>query len=149
MKKIILLIAGIFVSYLSFAQLLEVDWFTSYGDNATDMARNLAVDKAGNTYIIGYITKNTGDFNNPKIQTQTFLLKYDCKGILKWKKEIGGDNSNEGKAVAVDDEGNVYISGVFVSTINLDKINLIKDSEDANTYIAKYDSNGVYLCIRF
>ncbi len=145
MKKIILLIAGIFVSYLSFAQLLEVDWFTSYGDNATDMARNLAVDKAGNTYIIGYITKNTGDFNNPKIQTQTFLLKYDCKGILKWKKEIGGDNSNEGKAVAVDDEGNVYISGVFVSTINLDKINLIKDSEDANTYIAKYDSNGVYL----
>ncbi len=144
MKKIFLLIVSLFTFQLSFSQL-EADWFTAYGDNGTDMAKNLAIDKAGNTYIIGYISKEIGDSKNPKMQIMTFLLKYDSKGKLQWSKEISGENSNEGKGVALDDEGNVYISGNFINTINLDKTNMIRDSKDVNTYIAKYNSNGNYI----
>ncbi|MBP7101848.1 MAG: hypothetical protein KBA86_01235, partial [Bacteroidales bacterium] len=113
--------------------------------NSTDLARNIAIDKQGNTYVIGFISKDLGDFQNPKMHTFTFLLKYDVKGKLLWGKEIYGDYGNEGKAIALDEEGNIYISGIFVKTIRLDGKNMITDTEDANAYIAKYDSNGNYI----
>ncbi len=134
-----------FICIVAVHAQLEADWFTAFGDNSTDLAHNVTIDKHGNTYIIGYTSKDLGDFKNPKMQTMTFLLKYDAKGQLKWSKEIYGDNGNEGKAIALDDQGNIYISGIFVQTIRLDGINTITDSKDANTYIAKYDTNGNYL----
>ena len=144
MKKIILLISLSICLYVSHAQL-EAEWFTAYGDNSTDLARNVTIDKQGNTYIIGYTTKNKGNTVNPKMTTMTFLVKYDVKGQLKWSKEIDSETGDEGKTVCTDEQGNIYICGIFSNTIRLDGVNTITDSKDANTYIAKYDTNGNFL----
>lgn len=144
MKKIILFTLSIIFTSTSFAQL-EAEWFTEYGDNNTDLARNIAIDKNGNTYVIGYVTRNFGDLTKPKLLSMTFLLKFDVKGELKWSKEIYGENSNDGNAVAVDSNGNVYMAGVFTNTIRLDGVTMIQDSKDLNTYIVKYDTDGKHV----
>ncbi|MDY0014995.1 MAG: hypothetical protein RBS13_02180 [Bacteroidales bacterium] len=144
MKNLMVLVLSFLFINVNYAQL-EAEWFTAYGDNNTDLARAIAIDKQGNTYTIGYISKDLGDFKNPKVHTFAFLLKHDVKGKLLWGKEIYGDSGNEGKAIALDSDDNIYIAGIFLKTIRLDGKNMISESEDANAYLAKYDNNGNYI----
>lgn len=142
--KIILTLFILMLFKPSYAQL-ETEWHASIGDASTDLCNDIAIDYKGNTFAIGYVSKDVGDAKNAQRLSFTYLNKYDVKGKLLWSKEMIGDVGNQGKAIAIDKEGNVYICGVFVKNIRLDGLNMINDSEDANTFIAKYDNNGNFI----
>src|SRR5262249_28601678 len=44
-------------------------------------------------------------------QTQAFAAKFDPNGKVKYATYIGGAAATQGKAIAVDDLGNAYITG--------------------------------------
>lgn len=82
----------------------------------------LAVDSQDNLYAAGYIGCTGcvfGDSLLPESYNDAFLVKYDPQGGMQWINLIGqynGDydgNENSAKALAIDEEDNVYLAGYY------------------------------------
>ena len=83
-----------------------------------------------------------------------FLLIFS--GIIKtnaqvpnwsWAKASSGNNKEETNGMSVDANGNVYVTGWFVSTIVLGSYALTSNG-DSDIFIAKYDGNGNVLWLK-
>jgi hypothetical protein len=85
------------------------------------------MDAGGNIYISGYI-KGTFDMD-PGANTATFTSvaaggpfvgKYDANGNYVWGKVFGGSQMAQSYGIGVDAAQNVYTTGFFSDTIDLD-----------------------------
>lgn len=131
----------------------ELDWARSMGSSSVDNSNDVAVDKEGNTYVVGTFY-GTVDFNpGAGIDTlgvaggsDVFLAKYDVSGNYVWAIRVGGIRAEEGKAVAVDGDGNVYITGFFVfqASFNGGVDTLKAGAGFQDIFVAKYDAKGNY-----
>jgi hypothetical protein len=74
-----------------------------------------------------------------------FNFAYGCVAY-QWTVAVGGSNSDTGKSVTVDSNGNIYTTGFFTGTVDFDPSagtdNHTAFLEDA--YITKYNSDGTY-----
>src|SRR4030066_101292 len=91
-------------------------WVRSYNGpgNEYDEASALAVDDSGNVYVTG---SSVG--SDPYNYTDYATIKYSSSGDTLWVKRYngagnGGDGAN---ALAVDDSGNVYVTGWSLGTV--------------------------------
>lgn len=114
--------------------------------------RNLKLDIHGNIFIVGLFVGTTdfdpdigvanltatGSGSSPDI----FLAKYDSNGNYIWAKSMGGAYSDWGKCIALDTNGNQYITGFFSNTADFDPdtaiVNLIGIGGNQAIFIAKY-----------
>ncbi len=64
-----------------------------------------------------------------------------------WAKRGGGDGNDNGRAIAIDRQGNVYVTGIFSSTPDFDGIKLTA-SGDYNVFLVKYRVDGKLLWVR-
>ncbi|HEX4640263.1 MAG TPA: SBBP repeat-containing protein, partial [Chthoniobacterales bacterium] len=99
--------------------------YSSYlGGNSTESGNGIAVDSLGNAYVTGI----TGSLNFPTtvgaFQTSrtgvsdAFVSKLDLTGTtLVYSTYLGGSNTDQGNAIAVDSSGNAYVTG---NTFSLD-----------------------------
>tara|TARA_Y100000004_G_scaffold153380_1_gene177049 strand:- start:4460 stop:5824 length:1365 start_codon:yes stop_codon:yes gene_type:complete len=83
----------------------DVYWIANFGGNSNDTGRGIAVDSLKNVYITG-ITQSAGAGSN-----DAFIAKFDSSGTIQWQRTLGGANSDNGFAIAVDSSHNVYICG--------------------------------------
>jgi hypothetical protein len=78
--------------------------------NSYDGARALAIDNSGNVYVTGlsYGSSTHGDYAT---------IKYDPNGNQLWVKCYNGPGNNEdvAQALALDNSGNVYVTGYSIS----------------------------------
>ena len=74
--------------------------------NGEDIGRSIIVDDLGNVYVTGESKDTaTGDFDY-------VTIKYNSSGVQKWSETYHGDFYNDfATAIAVDDTGNVYVTG--------------------------------------
>jgi hypothetical protein len=86
-----------------------------------DGGAGIAVDAQGNAYITGdsssadFPTRNALQSKNP-IGTQTaYVTKLDPSGALVYSTYLGGSGGSDGNAIAVDSEGDAYVTGVAYS----------------------------------
>ncbi len=70
-----------------------------------DTATALTVDGEGNAYVVGWA------WMSEKGRRDFLVLKYDPEGNLLWRKGWGGRGDDLAYDVAVDDAGNVYVTG--------------------------------------
>jgi hypothetical protein len=99
-------------------------WYSTFlGGTDKDWGRGIAVGKDGMIYVIG--TTNSIDFpitGNAYAQTMwdtqdMFLSKIDMtSSTLVYSTYLGGELSEEGRAIAVSPTGLVYFAGVTTST---------------------------------
>ena len=99
--------------------------------NARDEALSVAVDNLGNVVAAGFTT-NTGtgsDFT---------VAKFDGNGTLLWQQKLNGtsgaNSTDEARAVAVDNLGNVVAAGLTTNT-----------GTGTDFTVAKFDGNGTLL----
>jgi len=131
-------------------------WAKNFGGSMSEVSRSIDVDGLGNVYITGYF-QDTADFD-PGVGTANltsignrdiFFAKYDDNGDYIWANSIGGSNMNEGNGIALDNFGNVYITGYFQDTADFDPgagtANLISAASWGEDFFAKYDNSGNYL----
>ncbi|NJL78271.1 MAG: hypothetical protein HC917_04400 [Richelia sp. SM2_1_7] len=95
---------------------------------------DLAVDNAGNTYITGGIADFEGsdDF-------VAWVAKYDSNGNQRWFRHLDAEGDDFSYGVAVDNAGNVYITG---DTENTNGILSETNTAKSHAWLAKYDSSG-------
>ena len=130
-------------------------WTKAVGGTSADLANSVAVDSSGNVYIAGKF-QNTVDFD-PGVGTdnktsagsyEIFLSKYDASGTYQWTKAVGGTGDDQGKSVAVDSSGNVYIAGYFSGTVDFDPSAGTDNQTSGGVYdifFSKYDASGSYV----
>ncbi len=134
----------------------DLEWVKGIGGAGTDYSNAVAIDGAGNIYVTGYFSQ-TADFNpggsggtlTVAGSTDIFLAKYAPNGDYLWAKSMGGSNSDAAYGVAVDNAGNVYITGNFTSdTIYFNQGGsggMLISNGSFDAFIAKYDAAGNYL----
>jgi len=100
-------------------------WARSFGGSSTvDVGRDIEVDFNGNVYVSGTFG-STVDFDPSPTQTASrtasgddaFLVKFDSQGNFQWVVQFGGSNDQSNRALAIDNTGNVFVCGVYVSTL--------------------------------
>ena len=147
-------------------------WGFSLGSVGADVPNSLKIDKDGSIYLTGYFGGQMDVDPNPEeklINSGTgrdaFLVKYDKDGKLLWVRSFGnietipfasGDTRfEEGVDLDIDEDSNVYLTGVFDGTIDLDDSDGNKTTDTLvadkrNTFLAKFDSSGKLLkCVSF
>ena len=85
-------------------------WVRRYNgpDSHHDRAYAIAIDGSGNVYVTGYSGYWAGS-TYPDYAT----IKYNSSGDTMWVRKYNGpgNNADEGRAIALDGKGNVYVTG--------------------------------------
>lgn len=99
---------------------------TYFGGGGVDVGQAIAVDHGGNAYVTGAPSADfpttAGSFNSTFTGPRNaFVLKLDTEGKLVYSGLISGSSSDESWGIAVDSDGNVYVtgstdSGIFPTT---------------------------------
>jgi len=77
--------------------------------------------------------------------TDVFLVKYSSSGSIVWAKGFGGGDYDQGNATAVDNSGNVYITGFYGSTSIDFGGGPLTNYGSWDIFVAKYDASGSYV----
>jgi Beta-propeller repeat len=95
---------------------------TYLGGNGGAVGNGIAVDNAGNAYVIGltgsgFATMNPLQPNYGGGQTDAFVAKINAAGsALIYSTFLGGSGPDDGSGIAVDSAGNAYVTGGTNST---------------------------------
>ena len=153
MKKLILsLITIATISLNSFGQDPTFEWVNKLDGSSSNSAVAVSNDNSGNVYTTGWFN-GTVDFD-PGVAVfnltsyggnDIYITKYDPNGNFIWAIQMGGTGNEDAKAIAIDNAGNVYITGGFynmvdfdpgVSTLNMTPVG------SGDVFVCKYDSSG-------
>lgn len=112
---------------------------------------SIATGPSGNIIVTG-VFSGTPLFHTTSLKSQNdyydiFVVKYSPEGELIWAKSGGGAFSDYSTSIAIDHDGNSYISGYFSgASMGLGEATLTNKMagtmDDFNIFIAKYDKNG-------
>jgi gliding motility-associated-like protein len=102
-------------------------WASYFGGGAWDEGNSIVSDASGNIFITGqtqsvdFPTLNFGsgafyqpllnNFSIPSINEDVFILKFNSNCVLQWSTFYGGQNSDEGNAIHINNSGDIYITG--------------------------------------
>ncbi|MCT7956699.1 Ig-like domain-containing protein [Laspinema palackyanum] len=130
-------------------------WAKQLGGSGNEYGDTLIIDSSGNVYTTGSF-QGTADFN-PSAATfnltsaggsDAFISKLDASGNFLWAKQLGGGTDDAGYSITVDGSGNVYTTGHFWGTADLNPgaatFNLTSAGE-YDTFISKLDASGNFL----
>ncbi len=147
MNKIILktfialsVIAFIFAFFLNAQSQPTEQWVRRYNGpgNDYDVAHSIAVDNSGNVYVTGYCTISG-------INRDYCTIKYNSSGVQQWAQRYNGpaDSSDYGEAIAVDNSGNVYVTGYSQgSGTNQDYCTIKYNSAGLVSWLQRYNGPG-------
>jgi len=119
---------------------------TSWPDGIPNFG--LAVDASDNCYVAGFFD-DTNNFGGITLTNQSaggsdvYVAKYNSAGTLQWVQRAGGSagNFNTGRAIGVDTNGNIYVTGGYGGAANFGGITLPSTSGE-EFYLAKYNNAG-------
>ena len=149
MKKTILNLALMLFAVCAFAQAPDWQWATQAGGSGGDNGYEIAIDNNGNSYVTGsfWDTATFGSFSlTGNGVYDIFVAKLDANGNWLWATQAGGNGSDQGSGIAIDDNGNSYVTGYFSETATFGSYSLTSSGEyDKDIYVAKMDANGNWL----
>lgn len=104
-------------------------WVKQIGSTGYDSGRAIAIDNTSNIIITGSFT-GTVDFNPGSVVNELtsplgsncFILKLNAAGNFVWVTQLGLSVPVDGKTLALDDLGNIYVAadgnGIAISKLN-------------------------------
>lgn len=75
---------------------------------------SVAVDADGNVIVSGQVSGGLGETTNIG-GTDSIVVKYNAAGVEQWVQRFGGTGDDSSTAVAVADDGTVYVAGKAAS----------------------------------
>ena len=103
-----------------------------------------------NAYVAGYFSGTAiigGQILITSASYSTFFAKFDSTGNALWVKVLGSNNFSLAYAMELDVNDNIYLGGMFFSTIDFDPgagVANLTSSGTSDAFYARYDANGNY-----
>jgi uncharacterized protein (TIGR03437 family) len=114
---------------------------TYYGGNGLDYAYAVAVDSIGNTYVAGGVGSTSLDILGPE---DAFVTKLRPNGSKLYSTFLGGSGTDEARGVAVDVQGNAYVTGMTGSLDFPTKSPIqAKMGGSGDAFVAKLNQGGL------
>lgn len=107
--------------------------------NSIDEAADMVVDNEGNIYLTGKSVDSSGN------KTDYLTIKYSTTGTLEWAARYNGpaDGNDRATAIAIDQLGNVYVTGESEGIGTEGDYATIKYDPSGNEmWIARYNGPG-------
>ncbi len=126
-----------------------------YGSNYIQINDN-TVDNYGNTFITGYFNGEItfgipGNPDNIIIESENgpdaFFAKLDPDGNFLWVNQAAGTGYSEGYGIALDEYGNIYITGFIYNNVNFGPFEFASLG-NRDIFIAKMGPNGDFLWVK-
>ncbi|WP_201293646.1 NHL repeat-containing protein, partial [Tenacibaculum maritimum] len=134
-------------------------WANQFEGKGATYANSLSLDQDNSIYISGHFTASV-DFDpsageyllktEGKRERAMFIAKLDTEGNFKWAKKIKGAMVNSGGSLANDARNNLYVSGRFSGTIDINPNEGVYHLTalpryGSNSFILKLTSAGAFL----
>ncbi len=122
-------------------QPVSVDWNEGHA---------IACDAAGNAYVTGVFTESalfgSHSLEAPgNYQDEIYLAKLSPSGNWLWAIQGGGTHDDWGWDVEVGVDGNCFVTGWVIGTVDFGSHHLISYSTQEAVFIAKADPDGNWL----
>lgn len=120
-------------------------WSKSFGADFLDNGYSVTVDAPGNVYFTGDYTGTMNLGGNDLVSTgyDIFLAKYDAAGVHQWSHNYGGTGGDSGKALFVDDAGDLTLVGSFRNSMDLGGGSLTSTGS-SDVFVARFDASGAH-----
>jgi len=143
MKRLWLLILNplilLFIPSFCFGEGVVQNWVTYYNGpvDGEDTPYTIAVDDSGNVYV-------TGDCNTDGPYSDYVTIKYDDTGDTQWIAlyDGPGHQSDHALGIALDETGNIYVTGASTGDIYDDIATIKYNSNGIEQWIVRYDGPG-------
>lgn len=124
----------------------DFKWAKGLGGTGSDYGYGIAVDTAGNSYITGSFRSSVvmgSSTLTSKGGSDIFVAKLDNTGKVQFAGGAGStsSSSDEGRAIAVDTTGNIYVTGRFYTSMSWGATTL-SSSGSSDVFVAKLDKTG-------
>lgn len=131
-------------------------WTRVLGGYFYIFGRTIDVDSKGNVFVAAaysitqdFELEGGGDIRTPVNGSNDIVLtKINADGSYAWTYTLGSDGYDMGHSVAVDANDNVYFTGHFVGTVDLDPTQNVKNftsiGNSSDVFIIKFDANDTY-----
>lgn len=128
----------------------------SAGSSGNDVGRGIALDAAGNIYVLGDFNgtvdfdpgPGTANLSANGGNSDVVLAKYSPTGQYIWAFRFGGTPGEFGWKVAIDGS-HLFVTGGFSGTADMDpsaNVDNLVSSGGYDIFLGKYTLNGEYLC---
>ncbi len=121
-------------------------WAKKAIGSGDEIAKGIVSDASGNVYVTGSFNSDSITFGSMTLTNaggaDIFIVKYDGAGNALWAHAIGGSANDASNSIAIDDTGNVFITGYFVSPSIIFGSVTLTNADPVDVFIAKYNSAG-------
>jgi hypothetical protein len=122
-----------------------LEWVKLFSSTGEVSGRGISSDANGNALITGTfkgtLTLGTTSLTAHSVNGDVFVAKLDANGNTLWAKRFGQTGENYARGIDSDDEGNIYVSGVYDSQITFGSFSSISNGQK-DIFLAKFDVNG-------
>lgn len=127
-------------------------WAKSADASYQQYAYSLALDANSNVYLTGNF-QNRAVFGNTTLQSKgsgdVFVAKLDKDGKWLWAASGGGPADDSGTSIAVDAQGNAYVTGhVGYNTTFVSGANTFSLQGGGGIFVAKINPSGQWLWVQ-
>ena len=127
-----------------YSSIGTLQWVQSAGGQGNEEVRSISVDGSGNVYITGSYN-GTATFGAYQITSMgdvdIYVAKYNSSGIAQWVRSAGGTGSDNGRGIALDGSGNIYVTGSYNGTATFGATTKTS-AGSSDIFVAKYNSSG-------
>ncbi|MCK5796699.1 MAG: SBBP repeat-containing protein, partial [Deltaproteobacteria bacterium] len=121
-------------------------WSKRFGATGWDMGRKMAFDNAGHLLLIGSFHGSTVLSGTPLTSaggSDLFVASFTTGGTLRWAKRFGGTGDEYGRAIAIDAQDRLTITGRFMDSIDFGGGKLTS-AGDRDIFMAGLKVDGTY-----
>lgn len=128
-------------------------WALQEGFQGDTRGLALATTSDGGVAIAGYFNDTTriagNSFTANTSDWDVFISAYRQDGLPLWSKKAGGVFEEEVTGMAIDQEGNIFITGFLVGVMKIsEELSIQSSNGNADFFLLKYDSEGNPLAAR-
>ena len=126
------------------ARAQETVWLHQFGTSRIEFAHGVAAaPQSGGLYVVGDTNGGIAGPAPSDNAPQVFLRRYAAGGAEMWTRQFGSGEGDNGLALGVADDGNVYIAGLTNGTLPGQTAGGYGDA-----FVRKYDPSGNELWTR-
>lgn len=143
MKMLIILFQTLIAVSLM-AQDIESQWVNTFGSNNQERIRDIAVDSRGDIYLALEFYETIGNEQFTLTSNgclDAAVIKMSPTGHIYWAQAIGSDQLDYVYGITLDNQGNVYATGGFSSTVTVgqESYTALKGTD---AYLVKINQSG-------